>query len=183
MKRDTPNESLLPLYFYFYLNDLLEQGYAVMPKLFTRRLYGDIHESVYFIDPAGNRHRVAIDKVEGQIYMTDGWNELGTFYRIMCGGWMKMIYMTTGRFLIRVHHKFGEEVLYPTPPSLKGEDDDEIPTWDHEPEYEEPTLEEMHLPWGDVDFCHTLVKVITYADVFGEALVMPFPPLNLPVLG
>lgn len=38
--------------------------------------------------------------------------------------------------------------------------------------YEEPRIEELLLPWGDVDFCHAVEKTISFADIDGCALII-----------
>lgn len=148
-----------------------------MPRMFSRRFYDNVGDSIQLLDPAGNTNQVGIIKVDGSVYLSQGWSDLGGltgFYRLIFDGWFKMVYLTTGRFLIRVYDNFGDEVWYPRAPPLRSarEDEDDVPILDDEHEYEKPPENYLFLPYGELDYCHTVVKTITYSEIFGIALVV-----------
>lgn len=142
-----------------------------MPRMFARRFYEDVVDSVQLLDPAGNMHQIGIRKVFGSVYMTQGWTNLGIFYGLLFGGWLKLLYLSRGRFLIRVITNYGDEVHYPMDPAIDPGEAEEPPALNEEAAFEDPPTNYHLLSNGDIDFSHTIVKTISYADIVNDALV------------
>lgn len=64
-------------------------------------------------DPNQNEVEVAVEKKNGRIYFTDGWSYLKSFYGILGGAWVTIVFANRHLFLVRLRNLHGEELLYP----------------------------------------------------------------------
>lgn len=64
-------------------------------------------------DPNFNEFEVAIAKKNGKVYFTDGWGVLKSYYGLLGGGWVTVVYSNRHLFLMEMRNLLGEEVAYP----------------------------------------------------------------------
>lgn len=171
----------LLFFVYFFSQDV-----AVMPSLFSRRYYNEVFGQVVFMDPVGNERNIFLSRADGRIFLTVGWGGFGDFYGLVFGGWFSVVYVSLGRFFIRVFNNFGDEVPYPAREiPLLPVDHDLLalpaipPVGDLADALEGPldvdlNVDNVLFPYGDRVFSHSIVKVLTYEDLLGNALVSFF---------
>lgn len=83
-----------------------------LPKIFTRRYYEEVGTMVVFVDQAEKRFDVGIMKKVDKLYFSEGWREVGAYYGLWFGGWIRLMYVDVGRFYLSAYDTIGMEVLY-----------------------------------------------------------------------
>lgn len=136
--------------------------------MFSTEHVHEVAESVLLCDPKGNMFQVLVQKREGEAYFGQGWNEVGKFYGLELGGWARLIYARSDRFLIKLKDRLDLEVDYPSPPTI---------TWLGD------TPQKLAACTGDIATCqfvticqkpdlfHVLEKTLTVADIYSGRLV------------
>lgn len=64
-----------------------------LPKIFTRRYCEEVGVVVVFIDQTEKRFDVGIIKKVDNIYFGEGWREVGAYYGLWFGGWIRVMYV------------------------------------------------------------------------------------------
>jgi hypothetical protein len=119
-------------------------------------------------DQNQNEIEVAVEKKNGKVYFADGWPFLKTFYGILAGGWVTLIFANRHLFLIEVRNLFGEELEFPrlNPPirmMLEAQS-----AKDYRKSFVRYGSNALFLP---TVYCHTMVKQLTSEDVTSGVLV------------
>jgi hypothetical protein len=122
-------------------------------------------------DPSQNEIEVAVEKKDGKVYFTEGWDVLQRFYRIYSAGWITIVYANRHLFLFELRSMHGEELLYPqfNPPQKLLL---QIQTaYDYRNSFIRYGTAAHFLP---NKFSHVMVKELTHADVTTGMLVSLF---------
>lgn len=119
-------------------------------------------------DPAGNMFQVAVQRKQNELYFVDGWIGVGKFYGILLGGWVRLIFVRSDRFIIQVRNRLDQEIHYPSPPRVSWIGD--VPKT-----IDSGTIDNVfsHLAMlsPKTDFFHVLEKILTTNDVVSGYLV------------
>jgi len=139
-----------------------------LPACFARGFGLQVGPCVMLRDRNQNEIEVSIEKKNGKVYFADGWSFLKTFYGILVGGWVTMIFANRHLFLLEVRNLFGDELEYPrlTPPlrmMLQTQSAN-----DYRKSFVRYGSNALFLPTA---FCHTMVKQLTSEDVTSGVLV------------
>lgn len=116
----------------------------------------------------GNLFHVRIQKINGQAVFVQGWKEIGNYYGLKLGGWARLVYVRSDRFLINMRDRLDQEVIYPTPKKVLwlGETPKLLKSLigDCEPSH-------MATLCQKPDLFHVLEKTLTLADLITGRLV------------
>lgn len=119
-------------------------------------------------DPVGNEFQVIVRKFDGKAYFTTGWREMGHYYSLYGGGIIRLVYVRSNLFFIKVKDRFGDEVQYPTPPKIFRLAHEPVPNDSFDFLLGERYLRELaRVPI----LCHAIYKTLTRADVVTGKLV------------
>jgi len=124
-----------------------------------------------------NKIEVAIEKKNGKVYFADGWSFLKSFYGILAGGWVTVIFANRHLFLIEVRNPYGDGLEYPrlNPPLRMMLETQSAK--DYRKSFVRYDSNALFLP---TVFCHTMVKQLTSDDVTSGVLVSgEFFPITL----
>jgi len=139
-----------------------------LPACFARGFGLQVGPYVVLRDQNKNEIEVSIEKKNGKIYFADGWSFLKTFYGILAGCWVTVIFANRHFFLIEVRNLYGNELEYPRldPPlqmmlETQG-------ARDYRNSFIRYGSNALFLP---TVFCHTMVKQLTSDDVTSGVLV------------
>ena len=76
--------------------------------------FGDkIDHYATLIDPNHNEFEILIERINGMIFLTKGWQALRDFYDIDLGAWATMVFVGLGKFQISLKDRFGKQMNYP----------------------------------------------------------------------
>jgi hypothetical protein len=145
-----------------------QQRKGRLPAAFARGFGVQVAPFVMLRDPNFNEFEVAIAKKNGKVYFTDGWGVLKSFYGIVGGGWVTVVYSNRHLFLMELRNLHGEEVAYPVtnpPTKLMLQNQNAI---DYRRSFVPYGLAGRFLP---TTFHHTVEKVLTDSDATTGVLV------------
>ena len=78
--------------------------------------FGDqIGSYVTLVDTNFNQFEVLVERINGSIFLTTGFNAIRDFYDIRRGGWVLMVFSGSSQFGINVINRLG---LFVTPPAF-----------------------------------------------------------------
>lgn len=125
---------------------------------FARGLGLEVAPYVVLRDPNQNEIEVAIEKRNGKVYFTDGWEILKRFYKIFSGTWITVVYANRHPFLLEARNFHGQELVYPqfTPPKrllLENQS-----AYEYISSFVRYGSNSLFLP---TEFCHVVVKELT----------------------
>lgn len=145
------------------------QEYVRLPRSFVRDNIHDVAPSVMLCDPVGNMFEVVVQKKKNEAVFAEGWSSIGKFYGLHLGGWVKLVYVRSDRFLIQVRDKLDQQVCYPLPPTVSwiGESPKSI-----ECVNEDGFVSHFANICQKPDFFHILEKTLTPNDVVSGLLVI-----------
>ncbi|KAK2408379.1 hypothetical protein QL285_043896 [Trifolium repens] len=158
---------------YFVEYDV-NQGAAVMPKMFSDDFGHELGQIATLVDSNDNRFQCLVEKMNANVYLTRGWTALRDFYNIRIGAWVVLIYAGSSEFGLIVQDRFLKVIPPPlfVPPMRFMVDMTTIPSYfinnvpgamqnrscRHDPHY-------LHL-------CHD--KKLTYYDISTGFLMLPY---------
>jgi len=64
-------------------------------------------------DPNQNEIELGVEKKNGKVYFSAGWEILQRFYKIHGGTWITVVYANRHLFLFEIRNMHGEELVYP----------------------------------------------------------------------
>lgn len=73
-----------------------------LPRMFNREHLHDVAPSVILSDPVGNMFQLVVQKKKNEAYFVQGWNALGKFYGLHLGGWIRLVFVRSDRFLMTI---------------------------------------------------------------------------------
>ncbi|KAK2427525.1 hypothetical protein QL285_026099 [Trifolium repens] len=158
---------------YFVEYDV-NQGAAVMPKMFSDDFGHELGQIATLVDSNDNRFQCLVEKMNANVYLTRGWTALRDFYNIRIGAWVVLIYAGSSEFGLIVQDRFLQVIPPPlfVPPMRFVIDMTTIPSYfinnvlgamqnlpcRHDPHF-------LHL-------CHD--KKLTYYDISTGFLMLPY---------
>lgn len=93
--------------------NLLHQDLAKLLKIFSKNYYEEVHCVVVLIDQAENQFHVTIKNFFNKMYFGKDWKEVGGYYELWFGGWMRLMYVDVGDFTwVLLIYTLGLAVLY-----------------------------------------------------------------------
>lgn len=93
----------------------VNEGAVMLPKLFVTDFGDQIGSYVTLIDTNYNQFEILVERINGSVYLTTGFNAIRDFYDIRMGGWVLMVFSGLGQFGINVINRLG---LVVTPPTI-----------------------------------------------------------------
>jgi hypothetical protein len=80
--------------------------------MFADDFGGEICRVATLMDSSENQFECLVEKINGNVYLTRGWAALRDFYDIRIGGWLTLLYVGAGKFLLSVHDRF-QQLMQP----------------------------------------------------------------------
>ncbi|XLU23155.1 hypothetical protein S245_059221, partial [Arachis hypogaea] len=84
----------------FFLEVSSEMDMGELPSNFYRRFHDDLTSLLTFADCAGNELQVLIEKSPRMGIIVNGFRNFSSFYGLKLGGWLKVSYLGSNRFII-----------------------------------------------------------------------------------
>lgn len=112
--------------------------------------------------------QIAVQKVFTEVYFVEGWNQVGKFYGLQIGGWVRLVFVGWDMFLIQLRDRLDHPVTYPLPAKIHclGQ----LPTVLDYPRAD-PVASNYSSICKKPAMFHTLDKTLTYDDVHSGLLV------------
>jgi len=87
----------------------------MLPKMFVTDFGDQIGSYVTFVDTNYNEFEILVERINGALYLTTGFNAIRDFYDIRMGGWVLMVFSGLSQFGINIINRLG---LFVTPPTF-----------------------------------------------------------------
>ena len=96
-----------------YSHCLMNQEHVRLPTLMVETVGSELGSFVVLNDPAYNEIEVLVEKKDGGVCFSAGWQQLKSLYDLQHGGMVTLVHVQASRFVIQVKDRYGEEIKYP----------------------------------------------------------------------
>jgi len=79
----------------------------MLPGHFVTSFGEQIGHSASMVDPKNNQFDVLVENINGNVYLTTGFNVIRDLYDVRFGGWVIMVFTGLGQFGINVVNRVG----------------------------------------------------------------------------
>lgn len=74
------------------------QDIVKLPRIFNNTHLDEVAPNAFLCDPVGNMFEVFVQKRYNEAYFTQGWKNLGKFYGLFVGGWVRLFLLKVTGF-------------------------------------------------------------------------------------